>query len=240
MAKQGSASVLNSLSGVSTITRFTTAKAAEHANVIFPAGLFLMNTDTGVVYIADGTSKLSELAPRVDQVLTQAQKAALDAAFVGGSYALAANGVIVADATGKIDDAAMKFIADGKIKQSYLADFLDADGKILLAALPDSARAGVSFFADYTALQAATDEQKRGFCFVVDASGDATVTAGCASYVYAGGAWVKVSEGESLDIDQSAFVSFETVEGVGAVMYDHTVLLAAPTIDALVTIQAAV
>ena len=230
MAKQGSASALNMMKGISSFITFDTAGAATLQESIFPEGLPLLNKDTGAVYIADGKTALKSLHPRIDQVLVKSEKDALAAAFGGGSYAAAANGVVVHGADGKIDDASFKFIESGKIKQGYLSDFLDESNKIKLEALPDAVRAGFSYFENYDALNSATTDQKKGFCFVADASGDSSVDAGWALYVYDTNktTWVKVAEGEGLDITADAFVSAENVAKVGAVMYDHPLFLKAP------------
>ena len=233
---QGKAGRINAIGGISTIVRFSNADAATNKDVIFPAGLILANTESGLVYIADGTSKLSELEPRIDKLLNKAEKDALAKAFVdGGSYAAAAGGVVVHDADGKIADVELHVVENGKIVESYLSDYIEG-GKVKLDALPDSVRAGFSFFADYAALQDATAEQKKGFMFVADASGDATVDAGWALYVFTGEAFTKVAEGEGLDIAADMFVSAENVEKVGAVMYSHTLQIEAPTMAELVTL----
>lgn len=56
-----------------------------------------------------------------------------------------------------------------------------------------------SVVADITARDALTPAEGDQV-LVTDASGDATVTSGAATYVYNGTAWVKISEAESMDI----------------------------------------
>ena len=54
------------------------------------------------------------------------------------------------------------------------------------------------------------------------------------------GAWVKIAEVESLDIDVAAIrCDYTNVQAAGAVMYDHTVFLEAPTAAQFVALQEA-
>jgi hypothetical protein len=54
------------------------------------------------------------------------------------------------------------------------------------------------------------------------------------------GAWVKIAEVESLDIDVAAIrCDYTNVQAAGAVMYDHTVLLEAPSATDFVTMMEA-
>lgn len=241
MAKQGSArnyvgspDTANVMNGISSYMRMDNAKFTKHGEKVFPTGVGIMNTESGVVYIADGTTKLKELKPRIDQVLTAAEKKALSEAFKNGSYAIAAGGVVVFGSDKKIDDAAFKFIEGGKISKTYLSDIIDSEGKIKVDILPATVRAGFSFFENYQALLKASEEQKKGFCFVADASGDDTVNSGWALYIWtteSSGKWVKVAEGEGLDVTTDMFVSYKSVAAVGAVMYDHFLFLKGADID---------
>ena len=164
-----------------------------------------------------------------------------------GTYVAAAGGVVVHDANGKIDDGSLNVVDDGKIVESYLSDYIDPDThKVLLSALPDTVRAGVTYVADIDARDALSDEQKKSLAFVIDATDDPTVTRGAAMYgwdataEYGSGAWVKIAEVESLDIDVAAIqCDYTNVQAAGAVMYDHTVFLEAPTASEFVELQEA-
>lgn len=62
-----------------------------------------------------------------------------------------------------------------------------------------SAQGGTSVVADIAARDALTPTEGSQV-LVVDASSDATVNSGAATYIYDGSAWVKISEAESMDI----------------------------------------
>lgn len=71
-----------------------------------------------------------------------------------------------------------------------------------IQAMIDTSIAGLgatSVVADITSRDALTPSEG-DHVLVTDASGDATVTSGAATYVYDGAAWVKISEAESMDI----------------------------------------
>lgn len=86
-----------------------------------------------------------------------------------------------------------------------------ATGKILLSPLAD-APTKQFVFADKPAMDAETTMVAGDLAFVVDATADATVDAGAASYVYNGG-WVKYAEYESLDLDLSELTDLRTLTG---------------------------
>jgi hypothetical protein len=234
----GSSTKLNSIKGVAAILEVTASELTALADKVFPKNLILKEPN-GKFYLTDGTTKLSALTPIIDQVVTEAEKGALSAAFSTGSYVQAAGGVVVHGADGKISDDSLHLVKDGKLDvATYMADYIDAEsGKVLLDALPDSVRAGITYVKDIAARDALGDEAKRGVVFVIDATGDSTVTKGAAMYAWVDGAWQKYAEVESLDIDVAAIeCNYENVQKAGAVMYDHTISVEAPTVTELATL----
>ena len=160
-------------------------------------------------------------------------KTALSTALGTGTYVAAAGGVVVHDANGKIDDGSLNVVSSGKIVESYLSDYIDqTTHKVLLSALPDTVRAGVTYVADITARDALSAEQKKSLAFVIDATGDATVTRGAAMYGWdasansGAGEWIKIAEVESLDLNVAEIeCSYTNAQAAGAVMYDHPLLI---------------
>ena len=224
----GAAGKLNTIKGISKIITTSSAEESTLASKVFPAGLIVKKSD-GKIYVTDGVTTLADLPPRVDQVVDSAEKGALSAAFSTGSYVIAANGVVVHDGTGKINDDSLNLVNNGKLVESYLSEYIDqTTHKVLLSALPDTVRAGVTYVADITARDALSAEQKKSLAFVIDATADTTVTQGSAMYAWdasqnsGSGAWVKIAEVESLDIDVAAIeCSYTNMQAGGAVMYDH-------------------
>ena len=224
----GAAGKLNTIKGISKIINTSSAEETTLATKVFPAGLIVKKSD-GKIYVTDGVTTLADLPPRVDQVVDSAEKGALSAAFSTGSYVIAANGVVVHDGTGKISDDSLNLVNNGKLVESYLSEYIDqSTHKVLLSALPDTVRAGVTYVADITARDALSAEQKKSLAFVIDATADTTVTQGSAMYAWdasqnaGSGAWVKIAEVESLDIDVAAIeCSYTNMQAGGAVMYDH-------------------
>lgn len=225
----GKTSQINNLNSVLKFSKLNKQDAETLKNWVVEDGLVFLKED-GKLYLGNGKHKLSELKPIVDEALSKAEKAALNAAFSTGRYAIAANGVVVHGADSKIDDASLKVVQDGKIVASYLSDIFDADNnKIKLDVIPAEVRQKVTYVNTYNDLQSVTEEQKLGLVFVIDASGDDTVTKGSALYGWnktgdSQGEWKKISEQESMDIDISTLQpTHENVEKAGAVMYDHPV-----------------
>jgi hypothetical protein len=224
----GAAGKLNTIKGISKIITTSSAEETTLASKVFPAGLIVKKSD-GKIYVTDGVTTLDNLSPRVDQVVDSAEKGALSAAFSTGSYVIAAGGVVVHDGTGKISDDSLNLVDNGKLVESYLSEYIDqTTHKVLLSALPDTVRAGVTYVADITARDALSAEQKKSLAFVIDATADTTVTQGSAMYAWdatqnsGSGAWVKIAEVESLDIDVAAIeCSYTNMQAGGAVMYDH-------------------
>lgn len=233
----GSKSKLNTVKGVSAILSITDAEKTALSTKVLPANI-LVKEDDGKVYLTDGTAAISGLKVLVDQVLTTAEKTALNAAFSTGSYVAAAGGVVVHDTNGKIADSSLNVVDNGKIVPSYLSDYIGSDGKVLVEALPDTARAGVKYVATYADLNSLSDEEKKALVFVIDATGDTTVTQGSAMYVWQSDAWLKIAETESLDIDVDAIkCDYDNVQAAGAVMYDHPVFVEAPTATELTNLM---
>lgn len=112
----GSVSKLNKVAGVSGIVNVNATNYTTYANTVFKPN-FLIKVPSGKIVLTDGTKTLAQLeaAPLVDQVLTAAEKAALNAAYASGSYVRAANGVVAHGDNGKISDDSLNFVADGKI-----------------------------------------------------------------------------------------------------------------------------
>lgn len=303
----GASEKLNRIMGVSSILTVEATETAENLAKVLPAGLMVRFKPTAediaaangpvgdVISISDGTKTLAQLkaAPVVDEVLLHRQKVALDLTFGDngkGDYAPVEGGFLVLGEDGKMNHVSMP------------ANIWDADEeKILLSALPDSVRAGITYVSHIADRDAFTDadEAKRGLVFVIEAAGsfveatddvatvkatddhqghytvdgvqlryarvkldedndkvyvrataddvdnnvyagDPTVDNGSAMYAWENGQWIKISEVESLDIDVNALKpTYKAVQDAGAVMYDHTLLMQAPTIDTYFALSAA-
>lgn len=85
---------------------------------------------------------------------------------------------------------------------------LNGSGKIEANMLPVTVGVKPAFVADITARDAIAVADRTGLVIVADATDDTTVTAGAAGYVWdaTGAEWIKVYEGESLDVDYTNFV----------------------------------
>lgn len=226
----GAAGKLNTIKGIAKIIETTSSEEVTLGSKIFPAGLLIKKTD-GKIYVTDGAATLDALTPRVDAVVTAAEKAALSAAFSTGAYEKAVDGVVVHGADGKIDDASLKVVANGKIVESYLSTYIDTTThKLKVEAIPDIIRAKITYVDHYSGLTSLSDEQKKGIVYVIDATDDPSgnVKSGAAMYVWeagsgeTAGAWRKIAEVESLDIDiDSIKCDYTNVQAAGGVMYDH-------------------
>lgn len=239
----GSAGKINKLVGYTQVLSVTAAElAGDVGDMKLTANLFIVLPD-GKVVLTDGTTALKDLTPRIDQTLVKVEKDALAAAFdAAGKYQAVEGGVVLHGADGKIDDAELNLVADGKLVEDYLSEYIE-DGKVKLSALPDTVRAGVAYFATYAAMTAdATDENKKGLCFVIDATDDPSgkVGKGAAMYVWQDSAWLKITEVESLDIDIASLTpDHDNVEAAGAVMYDHPVFIGDLTLTELAALTTA-
>jgi hypothetical protein len=193
----------------------------------------LIKKSDGKIYLTDGVSTLANIPVLVDNVLTIIEKSFLANAVNNGVYARAAGGVVVHGDGGKISDDSLNLVSNNKIVESYLSDYIDpTTHKVLLSALPDTVRAGVTYVADIDARDALSAEQKKSLVFVIDATDDETVDVGSAMYGWDAtandneGEWIKIAEVESLDIDVAALrCDYTNTEAAGAVMYDHMVHL---------------
>lgn len=235
----GSSSKLNIIRGITTVMSFSAEEEVTFAQQVFPANV-LIRKSNNQFYIADGVSALENLSPIVDQVLTASEKHALNSAFQTGVYQRAANGVVVHNAAGKIDDASLNLVDTdtGYLMDSYLGKYIQ-DGVIKVEALPATARAGTIYVYSYADLANLNDEQKKSLAFVINATDDPSgnVKQGSALYAYQADQWVKIAEAESLDIDVDAIkCNYENAQAAGAVMYDHTVMLKSPTATELVAL----
>ena len=90
----GSNTKLNTIKGVAKILSVTQAELTTLANKVLPSNLLVLEPD-GKVYLTDGVKTLAQLPVLIDQVVTEAEKGALNAAFSTGSYVAAAGGVVV-------------------------------------------------------------------------------------------------------------------------------------------------
>lgn len=235
----GSSSKLNIIRGITTVMSFSAEEEVTFAQQVFPANV-LIRKSNNQFYIADGVSALENLSPIIDQVLTASEKHALNSAFQTGVYQRAANGVVVHNAAGKIDDASLNLVDTdtGYLMDSYLGKYIQ-DGVIKVEALPATARAGTIYVYSYADLANLNDEQKKSLAFVINATDDPSgnVKQGSALYAYQTDQWVKIAEAESLDIDVDAIkCNYENAQAAGAVMYDHTVMLKSPTATELVAL----
>ena len=243
----GSSSKLNIVTGYASTVRITESDKKKYADTVYPAGI-LLHDDSAKIYHADGTKSLKQLLehPIIDsaqEVLTAAERKMI-------KNFNQASGFVATNDNNKIDDIQLNVVENGKIVESYLSKYIE-NGMIKLDVLPMDVRAHLKYVATYGDLQTATEEQKNGMIFVIDASGDPTVKSGWAIYVWdktkkdgteaedapANGDWVKIQEGEGIDFDYDSITTHDSVEKVGAVMYDHIVFLQSPTLDQLADLE---
>ena len=230
----GSVTKLNPVIGLSTTLTLTPTDIGDTVKMskVLPKGV-LVSFPNGNIALTDGITALNALTPIVDQVLTETEKLALMHTFSGTdeTYKAVEGGFLVLGANGEM--------ASANLPSSI---WNEGTGKLLVSALPDSVRAGISVVSDYAALLAATDEQKRGLILVADASGDSTVDNGAALYQWLTdkSSFLKISEVESLDIDIDALrPNYANVQAAGAVMYDHTLMLEPPSLTDMVALMEA-
>ena len=147
-------------------------------NPILLSGELAYERDTGKIKIGDGLKPWKQLPYKIDQTLDE-------------------------DMAGTIMQAKEFFLRQGK---PGTCATLGTDGKISRDQLPADLRATtvVRTIADMDNIPKA-DKYTGLFVFVLDASDDETVGIGGATYVWAD-KWEKVSEAESMDIDQSDFL----------------------------------
>lgn len=208
---------LNVLHGISTIWVMDVATENAYATAVLPAGIIIKKSDN-IFYLTDGIRTIQRISPIVDQVYTPAEKSIIQAALSGGTYIPAPNGVVVHNNSGKIDDVSLGIINNGKLKEQYLSDFVEA-GIIRYAKLPDNVKYSFYTVNTYNDLNSLNSEQRKKLIVVKDASGDPNndIT-GSGLYCYDNG-WVSV-----LSISDKSITATD-IANAGAVMYDHRVHL---------------
>jgi len=238
----GSASKLNILAGAAAFLSFTSAEETSLATKVFPANILVKKSD-GKFYYTNGTATVAELPVLIDHVLTEAEKSALAAAYSTGTYVRAANGVVAHNSSGKINDDSLNLVSEGKLVESYLSEYIDqTTHKVLLSALPDTVKAGVTYVATYADLASLDTEQKKSLAFVIDATDDPSgdVKQGAAMYAFQNNAWIKIAEVESLDLDVEAIeCSYANVVKAGGVTTDMPIFLQTTATDFITNYEAA-
>ena len=202
---------LNVLHGISTIWVMDVTTENAYATAVLPAGIIVKKADNKF-YLTDGTHTIQRISPIVDQVYTPAEKSIISAALSGGTYIPAPNGVVVHNNSGKIDDVSLGIINNGKLKEQYLSDFVEA-GIIRYAKLPDNVKYSFYTVNTYNDLNSLNSEQRKKLIVVKDASSDPNndVT-GSGLYYYDNG-WVSV-----LSISDKSITATD-IANAGAVMY---------------------
>ena len=205
---------LTRLSGIVSIVSLTVATENQYANAVLPEGILVKKSD-GVIYRTDGTHTIRDLIPVADQVLTNVEKIALSNAFSTGSYVIAPGGVVVHGSNGKINDNSLNIVASGKIKSSYLSDFV-SNGMIKYAVLPEDVKTSFIVVNTYRDLLNLSAEDRKKLIIVIDSSGDPNNgSAGNSIYYYHNGSW------QNVIMVANASVTYESVQAVSGVMYDH-------------------
>ena len=206
---------LSTLHGVSAIMILDVTTENTYANAVFPAGIIVRKSDN-IFYLTDGTHTLAQLIPIVDQVLNTNEKTALANAFSSNNYVRAANGVVVHNSSGKIDDASLNLVSNGKLKVSYLSDFVE-NNLIKYAKLPDEVKQGfyvVNTYADLVTLDA---DHRKKLIVVKDASGDPVGNITGSGLYYYNNAW------QSIIAVADTSLTAEDIQALGAVMYNHMI-----------------
>lgn len=208
---------LNRLSGIISILSLTVDTENQYANAVLPEGILVKKSDD-VLYITDGTTAVRNLRPIADQVLNAAEKTALDNAFSTGTYRISGNGVVVHNNSGKIDDASLGIIEAGKLKEQYLSEFVDS-GLIKYTKLPDDVKKGVIVVDTYSVLNTLSIDDRKKLVVVLDASEDPSglITGGGGLYYYYNSKWTNLLIPTDLD------VTYESVQNVSGIMYDHPI-----------------
>ena len=205
---------LTRLSGIVSIVSLTVTTENQYANAVLPEGILVKKSD-GVIYRTDGTHAIRDLIPVADQVLTNVEKIALSNAFSTGSYVIAPGGVVVHGSNGKINDSSLNIVASGKIKSSYLSDFV-SNGMIKYAVLPEDVKTSFIVVNTYRDLLNLSAEDRKKLIIVIDSSGDPNNgSAGNSIYYYHNGSW------QNVIMVANASVTYESVQAVSGVMYDH-------------------
>ena len=206
---------LTRLSGLVSIVSLDVTKENLYAdNCILPEGVLVKKSDN-VIYLADGVHSIRNLVPIIDKLLTSPEKVALNNAFSTGVYTVRSGGVVVHNSNGKIDDSSLGIVESGKIKESYLSDFVKS-GIIKYAKLPDSVKNSFIIVDSYTDLPNVSVENRKKLVLVRDASSDPnTNITGNNLYYYDTDRW------QSLLTVASSDVTYESVQAASGIMYDH-------------------
>lgn len=206
---------LTHLSGLVSIVSLDVTKENLYAdNCILPEGVLVKKSDN-VIYLADGVHSIRNLVPIIDKLLTSPEKVALNNAFSTGVYTVRSGGVVVHNNNGKIDDSSLGIVESGKIKESYLSDFVKS-GIIKYAKLPDSVKNSFIIVDSYTDLPNVSVENRKKLVLVRDASSDPnTSITGNNLYYYDTDRW------KSLLTVASSDVTYESVQAASGIMYDH-------------------
>lgn len=206
---------LTHLSGLVSIVSLDVTKENLYAdNCILPEGVLVKKSDN-VIYLSDGVHSIRNLVPIIDKLLTSPEKVALNNAFSTGVYTVRSGGVVVHNNNGKIDDSSLGIVESGKIKESYLSDFVES-GILKYAKLPDSVKNSFIIVDSYTDLPNVSVENRKKLVLVRDASSDPnTSITGNNLYYYDTDRW------QSLLTVASSDVTYESVQAVSGIMYDH-------------------
>lgn len=243
-AQAGSSSRLNQIFGFTNSIKVSESDKSTYQDKVFQAGTFL-HDENGFLYHTDGEMTLSEVLqhPIVNKnydVLTPAEREMI-------TKFNQANGFVATDNENKINDDQLNIVQNGKIVESYLSKYIN-EGMIKPEVIPMDIRAHMKFLKTYAELEQIDKDYRSGLFFVIDATGDPTVKKGWAIYVWEydegvddpdvpaqdkSGHWKKIQEGEGIDYDYDSITTHDTVEKVGAVMYDHTLFVQYPTLDQL-------
>lgn len=207
---------LNRLAGIVSILSLSVSSENQYSTAVLPEGILVKKSDD-VLYRTDGIRPIRNLIPVADQVLNAQEKLALSSAFNNGVYRANAGGVVIHNNSGKIDDTSLGIFESGKLKEQYLSDFV-SNGMIKYAKLPDEVKKGFIIVANYNTLNALSADDKKKLVVVLDASGDPSGTVvGNGLYYYYNNTWTNLLSPTELD------VTYEKVQGVGGIMYDHPV-----------------
>lgn len=209
---------LNRLSGIISILSLTVTTENQYANTILPEGILVKKSDD-ILYITDGNSAVRNLRPIADKVLNAVEKTALNNAFSTGNYRINKGGVVVHNNSGKIDDASLGIIESGKLKEQYLSEFVDS-GLIKYTKLPDDVKKGVIVVSTYSVLSTLSMDDRKKLVVVLDASKDPSgLITGNGLYYYYNSKWTNLLIPTDLD------VTYESVQNVSGIMYDHPILV---------------
>ena len=183
---------------------------------------------SGLIFVGDGSNEAAAVAMSGDVTIdgTGVTTVVASSATVAGKVELAtpAEVLVGTDSTRAVTAAGVDGYATALVGNASGVQHLGAfTGAIItdnvsvktalqeletaVEALPTRVQLVVADIAARDALTGATGD----IVFVTDASADVTVTAGSAFYIWSGVAWVKFSEGESLDVVTNLAVANQTI-----------------------------